>query len=235
MKRSDGRRADQLRRIRVRKNYIKNAQGSCLIEFGDTHVVCTATVEENVPPFLRNSGTGWVTAEYGMLPASCGQRVKRNQSSGRTYEIQRLIGRSLRSVMDMKLLGERTVKIDCDVFQADGGTRTASITGGFIALALALNKARRAGVIAEMPLKDAVAAVSVGICEGQAILDLKYDEDSQAEVDMNVVMLGGGGFVEVQGTAEGAPFSRAQMDKMMDLARRGIRELIAVQKNVLKF
>ena len=235
MKRSDGRRADQLRRIRVRKNYIKNAQGSCLIEFGDTHVVCTATVEENVPPFLRNSGAGWVTAEYGMLPASCGQRVRRNQSSGRTYEIQRLIGRSLRAVTDMTGLGERTVKIDCDVLQADGGTRTASITGAFIALILALQKTRRAGVIEEIPVTDYVAAVSVGVCEGKVLLDLKYDEDSQAEVDMNVVMLGGGGFVEVQGTAEGAPFSRARMDKMLDLARRGIRELIAIQKNVVKF
>lgn len=234
MKRIDGRRADQLRKVSIKKNYIKNADGSCLIEFGDTRVVCTAMVEENVPPFLRNKGKGWVTAEYGMLPGSCPQRVRRNQSSGRTYEIQRLIGRSLRAVVDMEQLGERTVKIDCDVIQADGGTRTASITGGFIALALALKKVKSKKMISKIPLKDYIAAISAGIYDGTALLDLKYEEDFQAEVDMNVVMVGKGRFVEVQGTAEGEPFSKIQMDKMMDLARQGIRELIAIQKQQLK-
>lgn len=234
MKRSDGRRVDQLRKISIKKNYIKNVDGSCLIEFGDTRVVCTAMVEENVPPFLRNKGKGWVTAEYGMLPGSCPQRIRRNQSSGRTYEIQRLIGRSLRAVVDMEELGERTVKIDCDVIQADGGTRTASITGGFIAMALAFKKIKNKKLISKIPLKDYIAAISAGICDGTCLLDLKYDEDSSAEVDMNVVITGKGGIVEVQGTAEGAPFSKTQMDKMIDLSRRGIRELVAIQKQQLK-
>lgn len=234
MQRTDGRKEDQLRKIRIKKNYIKSAHGSCLIEFGDTRVVCTAMVEENVPPFLRNKGKGWVTAEYGMLPGSCAQRVRRNQSSGRTYEIQRLIGRSLRSVVDLDALGERTVKIDCDVIQADGGTRTASITGGFIALVLALKHIKAKKLISSLPVKDYIAAISIGICDGTPLLDLKYDEDFQAEVDMNVVMVGAGQFVEVQGTAEGAPFSKTQMDKMLDLAKKGIQSLIALQKQQLK-
>ncbi len=234
MKRSGNRSASQLRKVRVKKNYIKSAHGSCLIEFGETRVVCTAMIEESVPPFLRNSGMGWVTAEYGMLPASCNQRVRRGQSSGRTYEIQRLIGRSLRAVVDRKKLGERTVKIDCDVIQADGGTRTASITGAFIALALALNSAKKKKLIDESPLKDYVAAVSVGMWQGHSILDLDYQEDSTAEVDMNVVMIGNGQFIEVQGTAEQEPFSKSQMDKMLDLAKKGIRQLISIQQGAVK-
>lgn len=234
MKRMDGRRADQLRKVYIKKNYMKSAHGSCLIQFGDTRVVCTAMVEENVPSFLRNSGKGWVTAEYGMLPGSCAQRIRRNQSSGRIYEIQRLIGRSLRSVVEMDQLGERTIKIDCDVIQADGGTRTAAITGGFIALALALQKIKKEKLITRIPLKDQVAAISVGVCEGNALLDLRYEEDSQAEVDMNVVMVGKGRLVEIQGTAEGEPFSKAQMDKMINMAWHGIRELLAIQKQQLK-
>lgn len=233
MTRTDGRKPNQLRKISITKNYTKYAEGSCLIEFGDTRVICTATVEENVPPFLKNSGTGWVTAEYGMLPRSCDQRVNRSTSSGRTYEIQRLIGRSLRSVVAMEQLGERTVKIDCDVIQADGGTRTASITGGFIALALALNHLEQNGLITMIPIKDYVAAVSVGISKGQEILDLDYREDSSADMDMNVVMIGNGDFVEVQGTAEKAPFSEKQMNSMLQLARQGIKQLIAIQKQEL--
>lgn len=234
MKRIDGRKSDQLRKVTVKKNYMKHADGSCLIQFGDTHVVCTAMIEDGVPPFLKGTGKGWVTAEYGMLPGSCAQRIKRNQSSGRIYEIQRLIGRSLRSVTDMEKLGERTIKIDCDVIQADGGTRTASITGGFIALALAIKKLKMNNKISGIPLKDYVAAVSAGIWEGSVILDLNYTEDSSAEVDMNVVMVGKGQLVEVQGTAEGHPFSKAQMDQMLAVAQKGIKVLIAMQQDQLK-
>ncbi len=232
MKRVDGRKADQLRKVAVQTDYLKHAEGSCLISFGDTKVVCSASVEEGVPPFLKGKGQGWVTAEYGMLPRSCTQRIPREKGggSGRTQEIQRLIGRSLRSVVDMAALGERTVKIDCDVIQGDGGTRTASITGGFIALVLALHKIRKAGLTARLPLTDQVAAVSVGIKGGEVLLDLNYEEDSKAEVDMNVVMVGAGRFVEVQGTAEGRAFSRKDMDAMVRLAEKGIRELFAVQK-----
>jgi ribonuclease PH len=233
MARIDGRKSQQLRPIRVTKNYTKYAEGSCLIEFGDTRVLCTATVEENVPPFLKNSGTGWVTAEYGMLPRSCNQRVNRGGTSGRIYEIQRLIGRSLRTVVDMAKLGERTIKIDCDVIQADGGTRTASITGGFIALTLALKHLKKQGLISDMPLKDYVAAVSVGISQGQVLLDLNYAEDSAADMDMNVVMVGKGEFVEIQGTAEKNPFTKRQMDESLNLAKQGIRQLIAIQKKQL--
>jgi ribonuclease PH len=234
--RIDGRKKDQLRKIKVVKDYIKHAEGSCLIQFGDTKVICTASVEDNVPPFLTNSGTGWVTAEYGMLPRSCSSRVKRDKAanSGRTQEIQRLIGRSLRSVVDLRGLGERTVKIDCDVIQADGGTRTAAITGGFIALALALEKIRQQGAIQHLPLKDYVAAVSVGIHKNELLLDLKYEEDSKADMDMNVVMVGKGDFVEVQGTAEGKTFSKQQMDALLRLAKKGIRRLLAVQRQNLK-
>ncbi|MBI5415594.1 MAG: ribonuclease PH [Candidatus Omnitrophica bacterium] len=232
MPRVDGRSFDQLRKIKVTKDFVKHAEGSCLIEFGHTRVICTASVEESVPPFLKGKGTGWVTAEYGMLPRSTNTRMNREKTpgSGRTLEIQRLIGRSLRSVVDLDHLGERTVKIDCDVIQADGGTRTASVTGGFIALALALQKVTRRGMIERVPLTDCVAAVSVGIHRGEPLLDLDYDEDSSADMDMNVVMVGAGKFVEVQGTAEKKPFSKKEMDQLLDLAEKGIRELIAVQK-----
>jgi ribonuclease PH len=230
MKRLDGRLANQLRKIKVTKNYIIHPEGSCLIEFGNTKVVCTASVEESVPPFLRGKGTGWVTAEYGMLPRSTNTRMNREKTSGRTMEIQRLVGRSLRAVVDTSKLGERTVKIDCDVIQADGGTRTASITGGFIALALALMKIKKQGLIEEIPLTDYVAAISVGIFQGMPVLDLPYEEDSNAHMDMNVVMLGSGHFVEVQGTAEKKAFSKKEMDTLLDLARKGISELIKIQK-----
>ena len=231
--RSDGRSRNQLRKIKVLKNYTKYAEGCCLIEFGLTRVLCAATVEDGVPPFLKNTGSGWVTAEYGMLPRSCSSRIKRNATSGRTHEIQRLIGRSLRTVVDREQLGERTVKVDCDVIQADGGTRTAAVTGGFIALALALNHLKRSKILKSIPLKDYVAAVSVGIVEGTLVLDLNYEEDSRADVDMNVVMLGRGNFVEVQGTAEREPFSKAQADQMLTLAGKGIQELIEIQKKKL--
>lgn len=230
MKRIDGRSAEQLRKIKVTKNYTKHAAGSCLIEFGDTRVLCTAMVEEGVPPFLKGSGTGWVTAEYGMLPGSCAQRIRRNDTSGRIHEIQRLIGRSLRAVVDRDKLGERTIKIDCDVLQADGGTRTAAVTGGFIALALACRKLVKDGLLKKLPLKDYVAAISVGIVDGKKMLDLKYEEDSQADMDMNVVMVGRGDFVEIQGTAEKQPFSQLQSDELLNLARKGIRELLEIQK-----
>lgn len=233
--RIDGRSPEDLRKIKVTKDYTKHAEGSCLIEFGDTRVICTASVEDNVPPFLKNSGKGWVTAEYGMLPRSTNTRIQREKaaSSGRTQEIQRLIGRSLRGVIDLHRLGERTVKVDCDVIQADGGTRTASVTGGFIALALALIKIKKQGLIQGIPLTDYVAAVSVGIYKKELVLDLNYAEDSKADMDMNVVMVGQGRFVEVQGTAEGAPFSKSEMDKLLDLAKKGIKKLCAVQKKNL--
>ena len=232
MTRIAGRSFDQLRKIKVTKNFVKHAEGSCLIEFGHTRVICTASVEENVPPFLKGKGTGWVTAEYGMLPRSTDTRMKREKTltSGRTLEIQRLIGRSLRGVIDAEQLGERTVKIDCDVIQADGGTRTASVTGGFIALALALQKIKKQNLIDRVPLIDYVAAVSVGVHKGQPLLDLDYREDSSADMDMNVVMVGSGKFVEVQGTAEKKPFSKKEMDQLLDLAEKGIRELIKMQR-----
>ena len=233
MKRPDGRKPNQLRKIRVTKNYMKNAEGSCLIEFGETKVICTASVEEGVPPFLKGSGKGWVTAEYGMLPRSCTSRIRREKASGRTEEIQRLVGRSLRAVIDMDKLGERTIRIDCDVLQGDGGTRTASITGGFIALALALQWMKSKKMIVEMPLKDFIAAVSVGVYQGVNVLDLNYAEDSRAEVDMNVVMVGCGEFVEVQGTGEGGTFSETQLKALLVLARRGIKELLNLQKKHL--
>ena len=235
MARVDGRKADQLRKVTVQKNYLKHAEGSCLISFGDTKVVCSASVEEGVPPFLKGKGQGWVTAEYGMLPRSCTQRINREKGggSGRTQEIQRLVGRSLRSVVDMVKLGERTVKIDCDVIQGDGGTRTASITGGYIALTLALKKIQKAGLIKESPLKEQIAAISVGMKDGGAILDLNYVEDSKAEVDMNIVMLASGNFVEVQGTAEGKAFSKKDMDAMLKVAEKGIKELFTIQKKFM--
>ena len=233
MSRKDGRKSDQLRDVKITRNYLKNAQSSCLVEFGDTHVICTATIEDNVPIFLRNSGTGWLTAEYGMLPCSCSSRIARNKISGRTHEIQRLIGRSLRSVVDFVSLGERTIKIDCDVIQADGGTRTASITGAYVALVDVLNKFKKDIKLVKIPIKDYVAAVSVGIFKDELLLDLNFPEDSKADMDMNVVMRGCGDFIEVQGTAEGLPFSKEQMDQALVLAKKGIEELFDIQRNVL--
>ena len=233
MPRKDGRKFDQLRNIKVTRDYIKNAQSSCLIEFGDTKVICTATIEESVPPFLRNSNTGWLTAEYGMLPCSCSSRIARNKISGRTHEIQRLIGRSLRSVVDFIALGERTIKIDCDVMQADGGTRTASITGAYVALVDVLKKFKKDIKLVELPLRDCVAAVSVGVVKNEILLDLNFGEDSKADMDMNVVMRGCGDFIEVQGTAEGLPFSKEQMDQALVLAKKGIEELFDIQRSVL--
>ena len=236
--RPDGRKTHELRKITIKKGYMKNAFGSCLIEMGDTQVICTASVEEKVPQFLKNHGKGWLTAEYGMLPASCSERIARESSkgrpSGRTQEIQRLIGRSLRAVVDMKKMGERTIWIDADVIQGDGGTRTAAITGGFIALAEAIEKLKRGGILAESPIVDYIAAVSVGMIDGQPCLDLCYTEDSKAEVDMNIVMTGSGKFVEVQGTAEGQPFGQKDMEHLLSLAKKGISDLVEIQKKYAK-
>lgn len=227
----------ELRPIEIVRSYTKHAEGSVLVKFGDTHVLCTASVDEKVPPFLKGKGQGWVTAEYGMLPRSTGSRMDREaargKQTGRTQEIQRLIGRSLRSVVNMDKLGERTIQIDCDVIQADGGTRTASITGAFVALHDAVDFLLKKQLIAESPLKDFVAAISVGVFEGTPVLDLDYIEDSGCDTDMNVVMTGSGGFVEVQGTAEGAPFQREEMNTMLGLAQAGIAELVAKQKAAL--
>ena len=234
MVRSDGRGLDKLRKVIITRNYLKYPEGSCLIELGNTRVVCTASIEESVPPFLKDTGTGWVTAEYGMLPRSCQTRIKRGRDSGRTYEIQRLIGRSLRAVTNMKKIGERTIWIDCDVIQGDGGTRTASITGSFIALVDALKKLKKDGLVSEIPIKDYVAAVSVGILQGELILDLIYAEDSKADVDMNVVMTGKGEFIEIQGTSERNTFDKAKMDKLLALAEKGIAELVDAQRSLLK-
>lgn len=234
MVRLDGRALDELRKVNITKNYIKYAEGSCLIELGDTRIVCTASVEESVPPFLKGTGTGWVTAEYGMLPRSCKTRIQRGRDSGRTYEIQRLVGRSLRAVTEMKQMGERTIWMDCDVIQADGGTRTVSITGSFIALCLALDKLKKEDVIKKIPIKEFVAATSVGIMGRDLLLDLTYEEDAQADVDMNVVMTSGGEFIEIQGTAEHKTFDKEQMDKLLILAKKGILELIDIQRNLLK-
>lgn len=232
------RQPDQLRAIRITRNYTKHAEGSVLIECGDTKVICTASVEERVPPHKKGSGEGWVTAEYGMLPRSTGERMGREaakgKQSGRTQEIQRLIGRSLRAVIDLGKLGERTITLDCDVIQADGGTRTASITGAFVALHDAVTSLMQKGLVKEDPLKDSIAAISVGIYEGTPVLDLDYVEDSACDTDMNVVMLGNGNFVEVQGTAEGHAFSRDEMDVLLGLAHKGITELIALQREALK-
>ncbi len=233
--RIDGRKTDELRKLRITRKYLKTAEGSVLIEMGDTKVICTATVDNAVPPFLKGRGTGWVTAEYAMLPRSSAQRIQRERSKvgGRTYEIQRLIGRSLRSVVDMEGLGERTVLIDCDVIQADGGTRTASITGAYIALVDALRHVKKQGLVKSIPVKDFLAAVSVGIVDGKPMLDLCYSEDSSAEVDMNLVMTGRGRIVEVQGTAEGNPFTRAELGKLLALGEKGIRALVRNQKEIL--
>jgi ribonuclease PH len=234
MIRLDGRGLDKLRKVTITRNYIKHAEGSCLIELADTKVICTASVEESVPIFLKNTGTGWVTAEYGMIPRSCKTRIQRGKDSGRTYEIQRLVGRSLRAVCEMKAMGERTVWIDCDVIQADGGTRTASITGSFIALSLALNKLKKDGLLSKIPIKDFVAATSVGMLNGELLLDLNYDEDSKADVDMNIVMTGKGEFIEIQGTAERKTFNKEQMDRLLALAKKGIEELIDIQRSLIK-
>jgi len=234
MQRIDGRGADKLRKVNITRNYIKYAEGSCLIELGNTRVICTASVEESVPPFLKGTGTGWVTAEYGMIPRSCQKRIQRGKDSGRTFEIQRLIGRSLRAVTDMRSIGERTVWIDCDVIQADGGTRTASITGSFIALADALSKLKKDKIIPAVGLKDFVAATSVGIMNGDLLLDLVYQEDSRADVDMNIVMTGSGEFIEIQGTSERKTFNKKQMDELLGLAEQGIRQLIDIQRDMLE-
>lgn len=235
--RSDGRQPDKLRPVTITRRYIKRAEGSVLIEVGETKVICTASIEHKVPPFLRNSRQGWITAEYGMLPRSTDTRMQRESTrgrvNGRTHEIQRLIGRSLRSVVDLSKIGERTIWLDCDVIQADGGTRTASITGACIALFDALTYMRKNKDIDSMPLKDFVAATSVGVVNGQVLLDLNYTEDSKADVDMNIVMTGSGQFVEIQGTAEEEPFTDEQMQKMLSFAKTGIAELIKIQRGYL--
>ena len=227
-----------LRTAQITRHYTCHAEGSVLIEFGNTKVICTASVEEKVPGFLKGQGQGWVTAEYGMLPRSTGSRMDREaargKQSGRTQEIQRLIGRSLRAVVDLKKLGERTITLDCDVIQADGGTRTASITGAFVALSDAIANLMQRGLLVESPILDHVAAVSVGIYQGVPVLDMDYAEDSACDTDMNVVMTGQGGMIEVQGTAEGAPFSRAELDQLIDLANQGIQALVQLQKQALQ-
>src|SRR6266542_231487 len=236
--RSDGRKLSQLRPLKITPGYIKTADGSVLIEMGDTKVICTAKFEERAPQFLRNSGKGWITAEYGMLPGSSQTRIGRESArgrvGGRTHEIQRLIGRSLRAIADLRRLGERTIWIDCDVIQADGGTRTAAITGAFVALGLALEKLVEAGTLTAVPLRDFVAAISVGVVDGEVLLDLNYEEDSRADVDMNVVMTAGHKMVEVQATAENQVFDEAQLNKMLGLAQQGVRALIAKQQAILR-
>ena len=235
--RPGGRKAEELRAVRMTRGYTRHAEGSVLVEFGDTKVLCTASVEARVPAFLRDKGRGWVTAEYGMLPRATHTRgdreAARGKQSGRTQEIQRLIGRALRAVVDLEALGEHTLQIDCDVLQADGGTRTAAITGAFVAVHDALGWMRARGMIATLPVKDFVAAVSVGLVNGAAVLDLDYAEDSGCQTDMNVVMTGAGRFVEVQGTAEGDPFARAELDRLLALAASGIAQLVAQQRRAL--
>lgn len=234
MKRTDARENDQLRRIAIKKKFMKNADGSCLIEVGNTKVICTATVDKNVPMFLKNSGTGWVTAEYGMLPRSTETRIPRNKPSGRTQEIQRLIGRALRSVVDMRLLGERSILVDCDVIQADGGTRTASIVGGFIALSECVHKLCNQGLLGKNCITSYLGAVSIGIFSKEYLLDLNYDEDSAADVDMNVVMKENGEFIEIQGTGEHSGFSEKDLSALLVLAKKGISEIIAMEREILK-
>ena len=235
--RTDSRKPRQLRPLTITPRYLKTADGSVLIEVGDTKVICTAKLEDRVPKFMRNSGKGWITAEYGMLPGSSqvriGREASRGKVGGRTHEIQRLVGRSLRAIADLKRLGEKTIWIDCDVIQADGGTRTASITGAYVALREAVATWLTRGILAGDPIKDSVAAVSVGIIDGKVLLDLSYEEDSRADVDMNFVMTGSGKFVEVQGTAESAPSTGKQMERMTEIAQEGIRELLKAQKKIL--
>jgi ribonuclease PH len=236
--RTDNRRADELRPVLITPHYMPYAEGSALIEMGGTRVICTATLEDRVPPFRRNTGQGWLTAEYAMLPRATAQRTQRETGrggpSGRTHEIQRLIGRSLRAVADLSAIGERTVTLDCDVLQADGGTRTASITGAYVAFALACHRLLKDGKLTRLPLRGEVAAVSVGVVGATPLLDLKYDEDSRAAVDMNVVCTGDGRFIEVQGTAEGEPFAREEMDSLLELARLGLEELFAAQRAAIE-
>jgi len=236
--RADGRAADHARPLAIETNFLKYAEGSVLISIGNTRVLCAATLEEKVPPWMRGRGTGWITAEYAMLPRATSERTQRESSKGkvggRTHEIQRIIGRALRAVVDLSKLGERTIWVDCDVIQADGGTRTTSITGAYIALALALRTRFDPANPKTWPLADQIAATSVGIIDGVPVLDLPYEEDARAEVDMNVAMTGSGGFVELQGTAEGAPFTRAQLDALLDLAAGGIRTLHAAQRDALE-
>jgi ribonuclease PH len=228
---------DQMRAVSLTPGFSRHAEGSCLVKFGDTHVLVTASLEEKAPPFLKGSGKGWVTAEYGMLPRSTHDRMRREaaagKQSGRTQEIQRLVGRSLRAICDTSALGERQIVIDCDVLQADGGTRTAAITGGYVALAQCVAFMKKTGMVTKPVLKDHVAAISCGIVKGEAVLDLDYDEDSTAETDANFVLTGAGGLVEIQGTAEGAPFSEEQLVQLLQLARKGIGELVTLQKSVL--
>jgi ribonuclease PH len=237
IKRNLDRKFDELRPIRITNNYIKNVAGSVLMEFGNTKVICTASLDDKPAPFLKNTGKGWLTAEYSMLPMSTQTRTVREavrgRLGGRTHEIQRLIGRSLRAVTDLTSFGERTIYIDCDVIQADGGTRTASITGGFLALVDLFKRLRQNGTVKEIPINDFVSAISVGIVDNQLLIDLEYEEDSQADVDMNFVMTGSGLFVEVQGTAEQVPFNKEQLDKMTDLAANGIQKIIARQKEIV--
>lgn len=237
MTRQDGRTPNDLRPVTIARQYIEHAEGSVLIEVGKTRVICTATIEERVPPFMKGKSEGWISAEYGMLPRATGQRnqreVTRGKQGGRTMEIQRLIGRALRSVINLKALGERTLLIDCDVIQADGGTRTASITGAFVAMVDACDLLRRNGMINKLPITDFLAATSVGIVDDVPLLDLAYNEDSRAMVDMNLVMTGAGGFVEVQGTGESGPFSRDQLDQLLALAESGVQRLVAIQRAAL--
>ena len=237
MTRQDGRTPNDLRPVTIERHYIEHAEGSVLIEVGKTRVICTATIEERVPPFMKGKGEGWISAEYGMLPRATGQRnqreVTRGKQGGRTMEIQRLIGRALRSVINLRALGERTLLIDCDVIQADGGTRTASITGAFVAMVDACDLLRRNGMINKLPITDFLAATSVGIVDDVPLLDLAYNEDSRAMVDMNLVMTGAGGFVEVQGTGESGPFSRDQLDQLLALAESGVQRLVAIQRAAL--
>ncbi len=236
--RPDGRLVSEIRKVKITRNLLKNAEGSILIEMGNTKIICTASIEGRVPPFLKDQKRGWVTAEYSMLPRATPTRMMRESTAGkiggRTHEIQRLIGRSLRSVMELQALGERTIWLDCDVIQADGGTRTASITGAFVALTDAVNYALKNGIIEKSPLKDYIAAVSVGIVDGEPRVDLSYEEDSAAEVDMNVVMTGSGKFIEIQGTAETEPFGKDLLQELIRLAESGIKEIISIQKGVLK-
>ncbi|MFP6746994.1 MAG: ribonuclease PH [Alphaproteobacteria bacterium] len=235
--RPSGRAVDQLREISLEPGFAKYAEGSCLVRFGDTHVLCVASLDERVPPFLRNSGQGWVTAEYGMLPRSTHTRTDREaargKQSGRTQEIQRLIGRSLRAVTDLKAMGERQIRLDCDVLQADGGTRTAAITGAWVALHIALSGMLKDGLVEKMPLKNHVAAVSCGLYQGEAVLDLDYAEDSNAQADANFVLTGNGGIVEIQGTAEEDPFTREQFNRLLELAELGIGDLVGLQKQAI--
>ncbi len=237
MSRPSGRSSDQLRNVEIIPHVSKHAEGSCMVKFGDTHVLCTASVEEKVPGWMRGTGKGWVTAEYGMLPRSTGSRMDREaargKQSGRTQEIQRLIGRALRAVVDMKALGERQIRVDCDVIQADGGTRTAAITGGFVALHLALQHVVKIGLLKEMPISDTVSAISCGVYKGDPVLDLDYDEDSDADTDANFVITGNGGICEIQGTAEKEPFSEEEFIALLGLAKAGCDDLTAAQKDVL--